>query len=177
MDVDVNYAQRLQRHVAQLAANGSSLRNQGAPGVVTAARRWLAGMNLLRLPREGCEEFTRRLDAETERLVGSFPARAQNWGAARKVLNLFLRDCLYNFYLRDWYGLAVLESFFEVPLDSYVAEALHRTPRGEDLPEWRGVKYVSREENALYQEIASEEAEELGIERVHLDLKYWRPAQ
>lgn len=175
--MDVNYARLLQRHVAQLAANGSSLRNQGAPGVVAAARRRLADFNLLRLPRNGSDDFTRHLDQETLQLVECFPEGARNWGAARKVLNLFLRDCLYNFYLRDWHGLGVLEGHFEVPLDSYVAEALHQAPRGDDLPVWRGVKYVNREENALYQEIASEVAEEFGTERVHLDLRFWRPEQ
>jgi hypothetical protein len=34
---------RAQRFVAQLAANGSSLRDQGAAGVVKAARRYLKG--------------------------------------------------------------------------------------------------------------------------------------
>ncbi len=170
-------ARLLQRQVAQLSANGSSLRNQGAPGVVAAARKELAEVNLLLLPRAGSDEFTRRLDDITQNLLCSFPAGAQHWGAARKVLNHSLRDCLYNFYLRDWYGLAVCEPFLELPLDSYVAKGLHETERGDDLPKWCGVKYVTSEVNALYQEVASEEAERLGIERVHLDLRYWQPAQ
>ena len=175
--MNVNYARLLQRQVAQLTANGSSLRNQGAPGVVAAARKGLADMNLLQLPRAGSEDFTRHLDDITQKLLCSFPAGARNWGAARKVLNLFLRDCLYNFYLRDWYGLAVCEPYLEVPLDSYVSDGLRRTARGDDLPEWCGVKHVTSKVNALYQEIASEEADRLGTERVHLDLRYWQPVQ
>ena len=175
--MNADFARLLQLQVAQLSANGSSLRNQGAPGVVAAARRGLADLSLLLLPRASSEEFTRHLDDITQKLLCSFPAGGQHWGAARKVLNLFLRDCLYNFYLRDWYGLAVCEPYLEVPLDSYVARGLHETERGDDLPEWRGVKHVTSEVNALYQEVASEEAERLGIERVHLDLRYWQPAQ
>jgi len=175
--VNADDARLVQRQVAQLSANGSSLRNQGAPGVVAAARKALADINLLLLPCAGSEEFTRHLDDLTQDLQSSFPAGAQHWGAARKVLNLFLRDCLYNFYLRDWYGLAVCEPYLEVPLDSYVAKGLHETERGDELPEWCGVKYVTSEVNALYQEIASEEADRLGVERVHLDLRYWQPMQ
>lgn len=100
-------ARLLQRQVAQLSANGSSLRNQGAPGVVAAARKGLTDVNLLLLPRAGSEAFTRHLDDITQNLVSNFPAGAQSWGAARKGLDFFLRDCLYNFYLRDWYGLAL----------------------------------------------------------------------
>ncbi len=175
--MNANYARLLLRQVAQLTANGSSLRNQGAPGVVAAARKGLADMNLLLLPRAGGEDFACYLDDITQILLRGFPAGGRNWGAARKVLNLFLRDCLYNFYLRDWYGLAVCEPYLEVPLDSYVAEGLRKTARGDDLPEWCGVKHVTSEVNALYQEIASEEADRLGIERVHLDLRYWQPVQ
>lgn len=41
-------------------------------------------------------------------------------------MNIFLRDCFYNAYLRDAYGLAVAEPWFEVPLDSVVAEGLKK---------------------------------------------------
>jgi len=165
---------RLQRHVALIAANGSSLRNQGAAGVVDGARKHLASLAVLRLPRFDIHEFTRHLGEETDAMVRGFPEGGQSWGAARKVLNPFLRDCLYNVSLRDAFGLGAVEYFFEVPLDSHVAAGLIDSDHGDDLPPWPGVKRVDRATNALYQDIAMLVADDRDTDRVHLDLWFWR---
>jgi hypothetical protein len=46
------------------------------------------------------------------------PAGAKNWGAARKALNLVLRDILYNQYLQREYGFNRIGKWLELPLDS-----------------------------------------------------------
>lgn len=48
------------------------------------------------------------------------------WGVARKSLNLFLRCCLYNHYLRSKHHLERIEPLLEVPLDSVVGKGLRR---------------------------------------------------
>ena len=48
------------------------------------------------------------------------------WGFARKGLNIFLRDCFYNRYIHDHYGLQAIEPFLEVPLDGRVMEKIRR---------------------------------------------------
>jgi hypothetical protein len=165
----------MQRHVAQLAANGSSLRNQGAAGVVAVARDFLEHVELRRFVRGGERAFNSELDHVTELLCGRFPEKARNWGAARKVLNLFLRDCLYHRYLAEAYGLDRLQEWLEVPLDSQVAEALLKALPDLTLPAWPGIKRLTRSQSAQYQEAAVLAAEALQVARIDLDLWYWRP--
>ena len=114
------------------------------------------------------------LDEETDAMVRGCPERARSWGAARKVLNIFLRDCLYNVYLRDAFGLGAIGYFLEVPLDSHVAAGLIQSDHGGDLPPWPGVKHVDRAMNAQYQKVAMLEAEDRDTHRVHLDLCFWQ---
>jgi len=87
-------------------------------------------------------------------------------------LNIFLRDCFYNAYLSDAYALAVAEPWFEVPLDSVVAEGLkkHLTVA---LPRWPGVKRLTPDLSARYQEGALILSRTWRITRVHLDTYLW----
>jgi hypothetical protein len=166
---------RTKRHVAQLAANGSSLRNQGAPGVVEAARGFLEALDLSTFVTAGPAGFADLLDTTTAALRAWFPKGARNWGAARKVLNLFLRDCLYNIYLAKAHGLLRLRPLLEVPLDSQVADGLRATSLGRVLPRWPGLKRVTQAQNSEYQQAAAAIAKSLGVARVDVDLWYWRP--
>jgi hypothetical protein len=96
-----------------------------------------------------------------------------SWGLARKVLNIFLRDCYYNGLLMNTYKLKSAERFFEVPLDSVVAKALKAgQPRGA-LPPWRGVKHLSPEDSARFQEAALALCRSWNIARVHLHTFLW----
>ncbi len=103
------------------------------------------------------------------------PRGARHWGVARKCLNLFFRDAIYNFYLRKEYKLAKFEKFLEIPLDSYVGHALHRQARDErrDVPPWRTVKGLTPEASAKFQAFASEIARRKRTKRLHLDVAYW----
>jgi hypothetical protein len=87
-------------------------------------------------------------------------------------LNIFLRDCFYNAYLRDAYGLAVAEPWFEVPLDRVVADGLKEN-LDVVLPRWPGVKRVTPDLSARYQDGAMSLSRDWGITRVHLDTYLW----
>ncbi len=88
------------------------------------------------------------------------------WGTARKALNLFMRDVVYNKY----FGFSKLESWLEVPLDSKVAEGLKNKPGGNVLPRWRTLKGLESSDSQKFQEFAGEYAKTQKIERVHLDI-------
>jgi hypothetical protein len=121
----------IHRRVAQVAIGPSSLRNQGAPGVVDAARSYFEERIRLEafakaLPLE--RTYQRWLDGHTQGLLRHFPKGAQHWGAARKALNLFARDVCYNTLLAGELGLPRSIAGFnraiqwlEVPLDKDVA--------------------------------------------------------
>jgi hypothetical protein len=87
-------------------------------------------------------------------------------GAARKALNLFLRDAFYNVYLRQRFKLARCERCLEVPLDRIVADGLCQR-RSEPLPRWPGVKHLTARISETYQRAAELEANSLGLSRVH----------
>jgi hypothetical protein len=100
------------------------------------------------------------------------PAEARHWGVARKAVNLFLRDCFYNIYLRRRFNLEAPEAEYEIPLDRIVAEGLGLRLNGE-VPRWRGVGHLSPEVSRLYQTAAKKLAQSMGISRVHLDIYLW----
>lgn len=91
-----------------------------------SVRRFLKQVDFVIVSRKGPSKFDLTLDELTEKLRKKMPKGARHWGAARKCLNLFFRDALYNFYLREAYGLAKFEGVLEIPLDSYVGQALRR---------------------------------------------------
>jgi hypothetical protein len=164
----------LKHRIAEGAIGPSALRNQGDSGVLSAARRFLKSINLIEFSVNSERKFKTVLDAHTNRLKRSFPKEARHWGAARKGLNLFLRDVLYNRYLSRYYGFRGVERWLEIPLDSYTAKAIRRRYGAKGLPPWRGIKHLKPEVSQAYQDAATRLASDCGFARVHLDILYWR---
>lgn len=69
-----------QNRVAQTAIGGSTLRNQGAKGVVSTAREFLADLALEPFSVGHRGEFEEVLDRETARLQRVLPDGGDNWG-------------------------------------------------------------------------------------------------
>ncbi len=151
------------------------MRNQGAPGAVKSARKYLRDrLDLGAFRGVSARRFSRLLDRHTEALRSALPANARRWGLARKLLNLFLEEAFYNRFLTRRYRLARLARLFEIPLDSQVAQGLREESEGHTLPEWPGVKWLRREQSTRYQEVSADVAARRGLPRVALDLVYWR---
>lgn len=164
---------QLKRNVVERCVGGAALRNQGAEGVVGAARAFLHQINLECLRQlSSQQDFNRFLDSQTGKLQSRLPVRARNFGTARKALNLFLRDCLYNKYLSKKLDLDKLEEWLEVPIDSHVAEFLKEHHNG--APAWGKIKSITINESKKFQDVATEVAKNVSIARVHLDLWAWR---
>jgi hypothetical protein len=163
----------VQGFTAISAIGPSALRNQGATGVIKATREYLSQMDLKKFQVSSLDRFQCVLDSETAALVRSFPKSARNWGAARKALNLFLRDSLYNRYLSECFHLSELESWLEIPLDSIIAGALKKKSTRGELPPWKGLKNLKPENSLKFQDFASIQAKSIGIARVHLDMYLW----
>ncbi len=105
-----------------------------------------------------------------------FPENGKSWGAARKGLNLFFRDVIYNYYLRQKLDINdnshVHLQNLEVPLDKDVALGLKNNK--SNLDKWVSIKSLTKEISDKYQNAAKEIAVEKGVLRIHLDLEYWR---
>jgi hypothetical protein len=167
----------LKFRLAELAVGPSALRKQGAPGVVAAARSFLKTLDLRSFIDTDDAGFLAELNAATVALQRVFPPEARRWGAARKALNLFLRDAVYCWDLSRQYGLQAIRGRLEVPLDRQVALGLRRYPRlSVRLPRWPGVKYLSPPVSGEYQRVASAVAREERLARVDLDVIFWRAA-
>ncbi len=138
-----------------------------------AARTYLKSVDLKRFGTKKEEAFCTALDISTDELRCALPKGTQKWGLARKVLNIFLRDCAYTIYLSDAYDLLLAEEFFEIPLDSITARELKRACGHGRLPRWPGVKHVTPELSSEFQIAASSEAKKHGIPRLHLDALWW----
>ena len=124
--------------------------------------------------------FKRFLNGHTNKLKRKYNLqKEQGWGAARKALNLFLRDVCYNAALAHALGLPRSEKawterlqWLEVPLDGQVARELRKWDNR--LPAWKGIRKLDPTVSSRYQASALRLADELGTARVHLDLALWR---
>jgi hypothetical protein len=170
------FALIMQKHVAEAAIGPSSVRNQGASGVAEAARRFLAELPLDSMLATREPDFRIRLDRTTRALRRALPRGARHWGTARKVLNLFLRDALYNRLLCHRHHLQRVDKWLEVPLDGIVARGLLNRDTDGELPRWPGVKHLKSAASDEYQLFALREARFHRILRVDMDLMLWRPA-
>lgn len=120
------------------------------------------------------------LNDHTQEILRRFADRSQSWGAARKGLNLFLREVVYNKFMAEKFLLPIdfieFNDFIksmEVPLDRDVANGLIYDSRGV-LPKWTSIKDINEERSILFQNTAYEIAKNKNIARVNLDLIYWR---
>jgi hypothetical protein len=132
---------------------------------------------LTSLAVEDRSEFRVQLRGITRVLKAALPKSGRAWGRARKVVNIFLRDVVYNADLRNHYELRRVRAWLEIPLDSHIAKGLRAEPEGAALPRWLGVKYLTPEVSKTYQGVASAVAKRYGVCRVDLDVYYWRAAQ
>jgi hypothetical protein len=182
---------KIHERIANTAVGGSALRNQGVSGIVDASRTYFLSSVHLNEFFDGLKQqdsFKSFLNKHTTGLIGKFKKlengnQNQLWGAARKGLNLFLRDLVYNKFIAEKYGLSsdflTLNrqiDYLEVPLDSFVGNEIFARSN-KQIPKWTSIKELTPQKSELYQEKAQQIAIEEGIARVHLDLIFWRPSQ
>lgn len=174
MKKDVN-VRLIQKRVANISIGPSTLRNQGAPGTIGIAREFLSKLDLRQFKNLSKNQFDRRIDTYTSKLMEQFPsASRKNWGAARKAINVFLEQAFYDRILAKAYELEKLENLLELPLDSNVKDKLKEHAEKGDLPKWKGIKHLTPQDSKRFQEFARKLAEKKGISRIYLDLEFWR---
>lgn len=174
---------RQQRRIAQISIGASAPRNQGSKGIIDICRDYFENFIYLDEFKRALKSeslYKAHLDNQTDALLANFPPSSRNnWGTARKALNLFFRDVVYNFYLAihlempcDSVENTELLKYMEVPLDKDVATGL--IGKNTDLPKWVAIKNLTKESSDKYQEYALSYSDRLKTARVHLDLEFWR---
>jgi N-glycosylase/DNA lyase len=158
-----------QRYIAAISPGPTDLRNmRGTAGKRPQMRQLFEEFDLSCLR----SAYEHSLEDLTERLCETFVG---NWGAARKAVNLFVKDVVNHYALRAAYELDEIEPNLEIPLDSIVMRAIRRVSSDRSLVEI-GVSALQPEISCAYQNAASGIAQNCGIARVHLDLIWW-PAE
>ena len=157
----------MQKFVVRQSVGASAMRGQGT-NVLLNVHQFLDVLSLGTLKARSRDEYLVWLDQYTNDLLKS----AKTWGAARKALNLFMRSALYNCYLKRKYGLGRFERWMEIPLDGIVVTKLRRLFFNQ-LPVWRGVKYLKRKDSDSFQRAASCLAIDNQITTVHQDIFLW----
>jgi len=175
MTKNQKFLRLMQRYVANIAISGSTLRNQGAKGVVEAARDFLAELDLSELKKIKPANYPRILEKWADDLKQKLPKGAKNWGTARKAINVFMVQVFLNKYLAEEYGMENLKDVLETPLDSYAANGLKKNAGDEQLPEWDTIKRLIDKSSKEYQECASQVAQQKDLTRACLDIILWRP--
>lgn len=170
--------QDYQKRLANTTIGATTLRKQGAAGVVAAARTFLRAMDLDAMGSlPTADAFAEHLNHQTDDLMKVLPAAGSSFGAARKAINLFLGETYYHRVVCQEFGLERIAPWLEVPLDRMVAEYLHKEAKARSvvLPTWSGIKWLTPEKSQRYQDFAALHAAGRGEGwlRIHVDLVAW----
>ncbi|SIS46978.1 hypothetical protein SAMN05421789_101411 [Kaistella chaponensis] len=173
---------QIHKRISIISVGASALRNQGASGIIKIARDYLYQIDINEFVNalETESSYKLFLNVHTKRLISNFPENGKSWGAARKGLNLFFREIVYNKFFSDQYNFPkdLLEfnkkfNFLEVPLDRDVALGIYNET-DMILPKWKSIKTLTQDISDLYQGAAHKIAKKEKTAKVNLDLKYWR---
>jgi hypothetical protein len=164
----------LQKRIANTSIGPSTARGMGPKGTIAAARSFLMKIDLTKFAVTSQAEFVSMLNKATSDLRQQLPDGARYWGAARKFLNIFLRGAVYNRYLCRKFQLSGIEPWLEIPIDSHVVKGLQREPNSQGVPNLKSIIGLTHWQNRHYQEFADKVAKNRKMNRVHLDLYYWR---
>ena len=167
-----DFIKTMQCRTGVAAVGPSALRGQGK-GVLATTQSYLGAINLSKIPTSTASKYATWLNHHTGQLLNRLPIRNRPWGAARKALNLFMRDMLYNQYLNKHYSISKIEGWLELPLDSVVAKGLKQHAGHGQLPQWPGLKNLKPNISKVFQDYAAIYAIQKRIARVHLDVYLW----
>ncbi len=164
-----DFYKQMQQFTAVGAVTQSTVRGLKKKGILSKIRGYLARIDLNGVPKQNADEFGKWLNRWTNYIKKKCKC---SWGTARKAVNLFLRACFYNHYLRRKYGLGKVEKWLEIPLDNFVAK--HFKQHNKNL-KWSGILNLDAKESGKFQEYSKEYARKYAQSfvhraKVHLDI-------
>ncbi len=172
--MDAKFRDKLQEYIANISIGSSTVRGRRA-GTVGTVRNYLADLDLSSLQGLNKEQFENWINEKTKDLQSKLDQNCkEEWGLARKCLNIFLRNVFYNKYLYKEFKLRRIEPWLEVPLDSQVAKRLRKEREGSVLRTWPWLNKLDQTTSEDYQKVAAKVSARNKLSRVHLDVFYWR---
>ncbi len=169
-----------QRYFAKMCVGTSTVRSQGPEGTKATGQRFLTKLDLNKFSGCGEDRYRKVLNRSTTKLASQVPGWGQgNWGAARKLLNIFLFHCTMNQQFVGAYDIGHMRPFLELTLDNLVVKFLKRqvsrnSHSWQTIHEWTAIRNLRQPLSKRIQAIAQEIATELGCNRCDLDFLGWR---
>lgn len=179
-----DFIKQIKVFVAKTSLPPSSTRNIVGKGGLQQIREWLvAHIDLSKASTYSNKEaFEIYLDRNTNKLAAYIRDKTKDdknknstyWGPARKYINIYLRSCTYNYFLRQHFCLDKIDTLLELPIDSKVANELRKkfNQKAQKLDKFV-LTTLLKTEHSLYQQWASADAKEQRINPVDLDVFYW----
>lgn len=174
------FNKKLINYIANYSIGTSTLRNQGAAGVIETTRNYLKNLNLNDFFKalKNKKSYFDYLEEHTKKLMNKYQGGAKgNFGAARKGLNIYFRNIMYHLNLVDNKKQFInYEDFnekiklLEIPLDKYTSKEIKK---GTNLI-WPSIRKLDSDTNKAFQLEANKIAKLENIARVNLDIKWWR---
>lgn len=170
------WAELLRKHYAIASVGSSTLMHQSDKGRNKRSQNYL----LNNFPLENLylldeKDFLCLLDTKTDELSLQLPKPSDgtpNWGAARKVLNIYIRLCSMNKDVYPFYKLHKIESYFEVPLDNHIVEKIDELSGSIFHKNFKIIDLTKPKSDSI-QISAAEIAAQKGVYRYELDTLFW----
>jgi hypothetical protein len=163
-------------HIAMASVSNSALMQQSGKGRVSRSQIFLLTEMSLSGMAAICEDdFYEFLNRKTESLSSQLlriDDDQPNWGAARKIINIYLRLCAMNKDLHPGFGMSNVEPMLEVPLDNHTVSKISEIAGIEFTPKFQ-IKNLGPTLNSIIQFEAKKIADKHGLFRYELDVLYW----
>lgn len=185
----MNTSKRLFKdHVSRLvkvSISTSAFRNQGKPDLIKDTRKHIQdNVDLFKFSNAlKNRRYERYLNSETDKLCKAVRSRGCRWGTARKGLNIFFRDVLYNSFFFEELGLKFeYGDQLEIPLDSKTMGKILKLYKENDFknlikPSKTTIIKLNADNSKNYQIAAAQITKQIsvykGYRRVDLDMEFW----
>lgn len=167
------YIIKLKFRLIRISVSASSTRNQIGAGKINNIRcaiNNLLSLNRLNALTDDPLEFRKMLNYVTNILVAKTQIK---WGTSRKLINICLREIVYNTYLREYLKLKEKDLFkLEVPIDSHTYKYLVDQNNFSKF-RWNGIINVSKKDHLAFQKSYFDLALRNKIAAIHLDIDAW----
>jgi hypothetical protein len=172
----MGWIEKLRKHYCIASVGNSTLMHQSGQGRNNAAQQFLLNeFPLIGLATLDERKFHALLDTRTSLLADRLPtpnSNVPNWGAARKVINIYLRLCAMNKDIHQHCALGSIESYFEVPLDNHIVARIDHYAKTKYKEQFK-IKNLTKEVSDEIQETASGLATSFNLKRYELDILFW----
>ncbi len=167
------YLNQMKLRLIRISVSASSTRNQIGKGKINRIRTEindLLSLHNLMYQIKDETDYLRMLNYATNKLVRK---AGIHWGTARKLLNICIREFVYNSYLRKYLLIAESDLYkLEIPIDSHTYKYIVKMNKFKAF-KWPGIIHIQSKENKTIQQAYVSFALSKNMAPIHLDVDAW----